>query len=583
MSILSDFIPNFKQRMPEKNSSKDWLSFDEPQIIYFQGMRGSGKSVMVNRTVERLYNEGFLILHIWSARSLENLYYSVNKNCKSHYAKLKIIVDSFFDKTHLGDLKQRCASKGLLGSQYEKYLGIAIQSSLIKHSGENGFKLTNLGNQLHKRELLHCNCSRAYPILVAVPDYVEFVQESVDRFNGAYFRDLKHYSQYFKEITAEEKKVLEEGKLLIPNKFKPRPLIKIAHFTTPTSSERKKKFNDEFTKIILDARKEHRIVVMNPSLFEGEMDKFDTLAEIFRMIPYLMTRSGYFKPLTVKDVGKAREYWTKKQKSWGKVVIVINELRSITPSSNLHADKESSKSKKAVFGFVPEARHFKTWFLGDYQDPEDLYGGIKKQANLTIIKRGSRNILGDNFKWLFDKVEYGRIGLARKLSHMTKNVEKIEHLRALEKRYWPLKKYLDLRRPYVDELPDNKAYVTWYNQEIKLVTVELPSFHHRQATEDFLLDTGITWTVNIDKKPQEKTVSSNKEKKEAIRIKKKQKEDLIKRMRFWKETEKKDWSQIKDEVVLLQENGIIPNNNYQEKPTKYFANEYSKWKLKQKK
>jgi len=53
-------------------------------------------------------------------------------------------------------------------------------------------------------------------------------------------------------------------------------------------------------------------------------------------------------------------------------------------------------------------------------------------------------------------------------------------------------------------------------------------------------------------------------------------------MRFWKETERKDWSQIKDEVVLLQENGIIPNNNYQEKPTKYFANEYSKWKLKQK-
>jgi len=301
MSVLSDFIPNFKQRIPEKNSSKDWLSFEEPQIIYYQGARASGKTVMVNRTVERFYNEGFLILHIWGARSLENLYYSVNKNCKSHYAKLKIIVDSFFDKTHLGDLKQRCASKGLLGSQYEKYLGIAIQSSLIKHSGENGFKLTNLGNQLHKRELLHCNCSRAYPILVAVPDYVEFVQESIDRFNGGYFRDLNHYSQYFKEITAEEKKILEEGKLLIPDKFKPRPLIKIAHFTTPTSSERKKKFNDEFTKIILDARKEHRIVVMNPSLFEGEMDKFDTLAEIFRMIPYLMTRSGYFKPLTVKE------------------------------------------------------------------------------------------------------------------------------------------------------------------------------------------------------------------------------------------------------------------------------------------
>jgi len=574
----TEFVPSFKQRIPPKNSSKDWLSFEEPQIIYFQGMRGSGKSAMVSRTVERLYYEGFLILHVWSARSLENLYYSINKNCKSHYAKLKIIVDSYFDETHQGNLKQRCAGKGLLGDQYEKFLDIAIQSKLVKHYDATRFELTNLGEQLHKRELLHCNCSRALPILLAVPDYIEFDKESVDRFNGAYFKDLKHYSQYFKEITAEEKKILEEGKLQIPGQLRPRPLIKIAHFTTPTSSDRKKKFNDEFTEIILAARKEHRIVVMNPSLFEGEMDKFDTLAEIFRMIPYLMSRSGYFKPLTAKDVGKAKKYWTKKQESWHKVAIVINELRSITPSSNLHADKESGKSKRAIFGFVPEARHFKTWFIADYQDPEDLYTGIKKQANLTIIKRGSRNILGENFKWLFDKVEYDRIGLARKLSHLTENVERIEHLKAIENRHRRLKNYLDLRRPYVDELPDNKAYITWHNHEIKLATVELPSFHHRQSTEDFLLDTGITWTVNRDKKPQETSALSKKEKKQFTQNKKKIKEDIMMRIVQMRDVEKLSWDKIKGEMVSLQQVGVIPQMGFEDKTPVYFSNWYGSHK-----
>lgn len=578
--MSSDFIPNFKQRIPQKNSSKDWLDFEEPQILFFQGMRGSGKSAMVNRTVERLYHEGFLVLHIWGARSLENLYYAINKNCRTHYDKLKTIVDAFTDSSDKG-LRATCVSNGLTNEEYEKYLEIAIATDLVEKTGDKTYRITKLGYQLQKRELLHCNCSRAYPILLAVPDYVEFDQESLDKFNGCYFKDLKHYSQYFCEITTENKKLLQEGKLLIPEEFRPKPLIKVAQFTTPTSTDRKIKFHDEFTKIILDARNDHRIVVMNPSLFEGEMDKFDTITEIFKMIPYLMIRSGHFKALTVNDVGKPRKYWTKKQKSWHKVVIVVNELRSVSPSSNLHADKDAGKSKKAVFGFVPEARHFKTWFLGDYQDPEDLYSGIKKQGNLTIIKRGSRNILGENFKWLFDKVEYDRIRLARKAWGKAKFVEKIEHLKGLEYSNKNFKKYLDQRRPYVDDLPDNKAYVTWQNQEIKLVNVELPSFHHRQSTEDFLLDTGIRWTVNTKKKPHEQSTVSKKERRESIQNMKKIKEDILLRISQMREVEKKSWTQIKEELVELQKVGIIPQMGYDDKSTIYFSNLFGEWKKKQ--
>ena len=233
-----------------------------------------------------------------------------------------------------------------------------------------------------------------------------------------------------------------------------------------------------------------------------------------------------------------------------------------------------------MFSFVPEARHFKTWFLGDYQDPEDLYSGIKKQGNLTIIRRGSRNILGENFKWLFDKVEHDRINLARRVYRRT-YIENIAQLRAIENKFKKLKRYLDQRRPYVDELPDNKAYVTWQNQEIKLVTVELPSFHHRQSTEDFLLDTGLTWSVNKNKKPKDTDTITKSEKKQSAVIKKKIKEDILRRMEYWREVEKKSWDTIKDELVALQSEGIIHDLGFESKDGKYFSNWYTNWKKKQ--
>jgi len=56
-----DFIPRFRPRKPKRFSEEAWLNFDEPQVILFQGMRGSGKGVSVERTAEELYREGFSI------------------------------------------------------------------------------------------------------------------------------------------------------------------------------------------------------------------------------------------------------------------------------------------------------------------------------------------------------------------------------------------------------------------------------------------------------------------------------------------------------------------------------------------
>jgi len=201
---------------------------------------------------------------------------------------------------------------------------------------------------------------------------------------------------------------------------------------------------------------------------------------------------------------------------------------------------------------------------------------------LTIIKRGSRNIIGENFSWLFERVERDRINLARKAWGKAKHIEKIGQLKALESSYPEFKEHLDKIRPYVDELPDNKAYCTWINQEFKLLTVSLPNFHFHQSTEDWLADSdGITWHVNKDKKPIEKSELSKKERNELSRNTKKIKDDILTRISQMKEVEKKSWEKIREELIQLEIDGIIPNMDFEEKTPIYLSNWYGKWKKKQ--
>ena len=94
-----DFAPKFRPRTPPKFTDTKWLDFDEPQVILFQGMRGSGKGVSVESTAEKLYREGINIWHIWSARSFENLFWMINLDCKEKYDKITSITKSFLMKT----------------------------------------------------------------------------------------------------------------------------------------------------------------------------------------------------------------------------------------------------------------------------------------------------------------------------------------------------------------------------------------------------------------------------------------------------------------------------------------------------
>jgi len=129
-------------------------------------------------------------------------------------------------------------------------------------------------------------------------------------------------------------------------------------------------------------------------------------------------------------------------------------------------------------------------------------------------------------------------------------------------------------------MPDNQGYVTWVNNEIKLERFDMPSFHHKQSVEDFKLDTGIEWTVNLEKKIEEtKTLTKSEQKKEGQK-KKKIKEEIMRKIMFWRETEKKSWDTIKEELALQEKDGIIPDMGFEQKSPVYFSNWYGAWKKK---
>ena len=127
---MSDFAPSFVPRKPKKFTDEPWLSFDEPQVILWQGMRSSGKGVAVDNTAEQIYKAGINIWHLWGARSFENLYWAVNKNCLEHYKKIKIITDAFYQKEIHG-LENYCLQNGLKKEEFERYLKIMQEEKMI--------------------------------------------------------------------------------------------------------------------------------------------------------------------------------------------------------------------------------------------------------------------------------------------------------------------------------------------------------------------------------------------------------------------------------------------------------------------
>src|SRR3990172_7433048 len=157
-------------KKPLKLGQEPWLNNNIPQVILCQGMRRSGKGYVIDWIAEKLHNKGILVLHIWGARSFENLYWAICKDCRKRWDEIK-------------------------------------------------------KNEPDRKIGLHCECHKAYPIVWIVPDYIDVNQESLDRFNGVYFKDKEVYKEFF--CNGKVRDIFESNtdftKLEKPKEYIPKP------------------------------------------------------------------------------------------------------------------------------------------------------------------------------------------------------------------------------------------------------------------------------------------------------------------------------------------------------------------------
>lgn len=479
LESTSDIFEEAKILLAESESPEYQSNLDKPrlnakkvQVAWFVGERGAGKTSSMEEDAEFYYNEYLTSMYLWASRSNENVFVAVNRNCKKKWKDFKNKID-----------QKICYTK----------------------NEEERQQLYQLKKKMKYR--LKCNCDKAYPINWLVPNYYSFdgVAEynfnwsGKDEFDIAFENDL--VTRPFDELSRDEKKLLIKRKLKKPRHLIKTDLIRICPFTIPNNAKNKEIFEKEFVNYMLQARKEHRWIVMNPLMFLNETDKFSTISYIIGRVKFWADQ--YFQPMTPESVAKLRGVgqpvpkteWTKIEKSWDKIHMILTEVRTIAPSNKYSPEVKSSMSKRVLVDSAPELRHVRVSLTADLQNIDDLNSSIKPMSNYVVIKRSSRSLLGDEYGWFLDMVEKKRNEKLSYYSHgKYDDFKKTPY--AVREHY---KAMIDVYLPRVSELPTNKGYVLWTNGEFRLETFSMARFHHKTEGETLQTVTNITWTVNEEK------------------------------------------------------------------------------------
>jgi len=478
-----------------KETTGAWLNPNRPQVILCQGARGAGKSMLDEMAAEQLYLQGWTILDLLAARNAENLFWAINKNHREEW-KHKVIRDP--------------SLKGMP----------------------------------------HCQCNRSYPITLLIPEYMEFDRKKLDEFNQVYLTKAEYV-----RMCAEKKWIPEWD----PNK-RPRrdeldknwqPKMRLRLLPAPTTTGSNKQLIEEiFMKAVVEARRERRIVCMNPMFYPNEYHKYRTMEIIIRCLGRMMYT--HFRPLTEQEVGKPRfdsqgkPQWTKFQRNHHRVAVVMREFGEVT-AAVLKGENQSTMAKKALLDYIRQTRHYNISLIGDYQRPDDVFSGIRDQADIFIIKRSPRKLLGDAWKWMFDDIE----------SRREKIIFKYGLQRGTE--------IADNVVPKIQELGNNYAYVIYINDKYKLWKIPTPNFHHKDREDHFEVVTGLTWVEKAHGKINLKEVAKSAEKNSEDALKDsweaKMYEVIRGMVRPLAPKKSKKWSVVFEEVAEMVGNGVLEMPN----------------------
>lgn len=535
-----------------RQTKESFLDVNMPQKIFYQGKSVTGKGVARERCIEVYYDNGITCAELWAARNNENMFYAYNNNCQKLWEfVMKFLKYLSEQNMTTSDRKSAMRYMDMYNDEmFDFYMNDMIYSKWIKVK-DNMIALTKEGFETLNDEPLHCNCNRAYPILFMVPDYVHISQESIDRFNKKYFWDYKEYQEAWQKGYVREsmEKSTNFWKVEKPQQLQ-TSILKVVYFSVPTATK-KDRFIDQFARYLMQARDEHRILVQNPRMFAGD-DKFRTLAAEINSLPAITQK--HFIPLTEEQVGKPRYQWSKYELSYAKLAIGLGELKTIAPSHKLSGEQKSSDTKRALFDKIGEWTHWNMWLVGDYQNPEDLYSGVRYQSDYIVIKRASRNLLGSDFAWLFDDIEenrkkmYMRLGISEEvLEKMPWLIDKSIHTRVNKK--WCR----------VQNLPDYLSIVTDIDNTFYYRKIGANQHHHKHRKDNSdvvfklditMVDTETGQVITADNIPQE---DGDEEEKQPKTKKAKSKQEKMERMDYKLNTQHKTFQEVVIDEVGEQE------------------------------
>jgi len=401
---------------------------------------------------------------------------------------------------------------------------------------------------------LHCDCHGAYPIILMVPDYTQFDPEMVKNSpaNRQCYWDYNEWEKDFEKgfVNTLLPRDTNFWKIPKPDKLQHENL-KIVHFTVPSSPARKEIFLKQFVDIILEARETHRIVVMNPMFFVGEEHKFKTLEAIINYLEIFTQQ--YFKPLTNEEVGKPYHQWEPKYRSWNKFSIILDEMKTIAPSSRLSGQKSSGITKKAIYDKIGEIRHWNCWLTCSSQSNEDIFDRIREQSNKTLLKRASANLLGDSYDWLYKQINELRV------EEFLKREVPIQIIKKGEKHIDPMIVWqVDRIFPRPDQLPDDVTLVTTIDKDDFAYSKVAQNKHHHKHTRDhFSFDFQVHWKfvdkeagielegVDLEKEVEEESVNKSTRKLE----RKQAKQDELQAIHFLVTAEHKNFPEIAKRLI----------------------------------
>ena len=275
---------------------------------------------------------------------------------------------------------------------------------------------------------------------------MEFNRKQLDDFNQVYLTKAQ-YVRYCKEnnFVPEWNPNNRPRWDSINPKWQPKMKLRLLPAPTTTGSN-KQLIEEIFMKAVVEARRERRIVCMNPMFYPNEYHKYRTMEIIIRCLGRMMYT--HFRPLTEEEVGKPRNKWNRFQRNHHRVGVVMREFGEVT-AAVLKGENQSTMAKKALLDYIRQTRHYNISLIGDYQRPDDVFSGIRDQADIFIIKRSPRKLLGDAWKWMFDDIEKRRDKIIFKYG-LQRGTEIADNV-----------------VPKIQELGNNYAYVIYINDKYK--------------------------------------------------------------------------------------------------------------------